>query len=158
MNLNMIVYDKVARHNFLSEELCKKLVEAGIDMSDASYYLIKIDGVTYVSPTPNIELTNNMVEGDPIPTYTLADMIYKMNEYPYVDGKPFGPLGFFKDAPFYVWLYRSKDKSVVLPNGENSIEAEAETPIEAAAYMLIQSRKNGINLVDGIKDKYDETY
>lgn len=145
----MIVYDKIARHNFLCEELCKKLVDAGIDMSDASYYLIKVDGVTYVSPMPNIEITNNTIDGDPVPTYTLADMIYKMDEYPYSNGKLFGPLGFTKDAPFYIFHYHKSEFNV-------KVEGEAETPIEAAAYFLIQSMKNGINVNFDIRRKYDE--
>ena len=145
----MIVYDKIARHNFLCEELCKKLVDAGIDMSDASYYLIKVDGVTYVSPMPYIEITNNTIDGDPIPTYTLADMIYKMDEYPYRNGKSFGPLGFTKDAPFYIFHYHQSEIDA-------NVEGEADTPIEAAAYLLIQSIKNGINVNMDVRGKYDE--
>lgn len=144
----MIVYDKIARHNFLCEELCKKLVDAGIDMSDASYYLIKVDGVTYVSPMPNIEITNNTIDGDPIPTYTLADMIYKMDEYPYRNGKLFGPLGFTKDAPFYIFHYHKSEFNV-------NVEGEAETPIEAAAYLLIQSMENGIDVNFDVRGKYN---
>lgn len=143
----MILYDNIARHNFLSEELCRKLVDSGIDMSDASYYLIKADGVTYVSQSPNIEMTNVMVEGDPIPTYTLSDMIYKMNEFPYIDGKPIGPLCFLKDAPFYSWAY--------YPKGSDAVDGIAETPIEAAAYLLIKSRENRIQIIENIKTKYD---
>lgn len=143
----MIVYDKIARHNFLCEELCRKLVDAGIDMSDASYYLIKVDGVTYVSPMPNIEITNNTIDGDPIPTYTLADMIYKMDEYPFRNGKSFGPLGFMKGAPFYIFYYQSEIDA--------NVEGEAETPIEAAAYLLIQSMKNGIDVNFDVRGKYN---
>lgn len=158
MTQNMIVYDKVARHNFLCEEMCRKLVEAGIDMSDASYYLIKVDGLTYVSPTPNIEIINMMIDSDPVPTYTIADMLYKMDEYPYTeDGKSWGPLGFVKDAPFYCFGYmKPKDDSLVDGEGNHYIEGEAETPIEAAAWLLIMSVRNKINIVQNVKSKYEE--
>ena len=150
MKTGMIVYDKIARHNFLCEELCKKLVDAGIDMSDASYYLIKVDGVTYVSPMPNIEITNNTIDCDPIPTYTLADMIYKMDEYPYRNGKSFGPLGFTKDAPFYSFHYHTSNEI------DANVEGMSDTPIEAAAYFLIQSMKNGIDVnFEDVRGKYN---
>lgn len=155
MTLEMLIYDKRAEHNFLKEDLCRKLIDSGIDMSDASYCFVKIDGVVYVTTKENLELisTSNKIDGDPVPTYTLADMIYKMNEYPYVDEKCFGPLGFIKDAPFYCFTYHPSQKTENVPE---YISSTAETPIEAAANMLMLSMKYKIRIIEDITPKYNE--
>jgi len=196
----MLRYTDKDKHTFLSPYWCKKLVDAGIDMSDATYVLAKNDGTTYVTRKDEAEgLCKPEAVWEITPTYTLPDLIYKFNEYPWVkeDGKDkqWGPIGFLKDAPFYVWTYyphHSIDGKIIneiknilsagvitdsekidkiveamdpkkyeddLPtyNEKHYIECEADTPIEAAARMLIVCKKAGIGIVTHIDDKYKET-
>lgn len=195
----MLRYTDKDKHTFLSPYWCKKLVDAGIDMSDATYVLAKNDGTTYVTRKDEAEgLCKPEAVWEITPTYTLSDMIYKFNEYPWVDengkDKQWGPIGFLKDAPFYFWTYYPndvikekiiKDVKKILSTGlltdtekiqkiievmdpekyedslptyneKHYIECEAETPIEAAARMLIVCQKIGICLTTHIDDKYNE--
>ena len=77
-------------------------------------------------------------------------MIYKMDEYPYRNGKSFGPLGFTKDAPFYSFHYHTSNEI------DANVEGMSDTPIEAAAYFLIQSMKNGIDVnFEDVRGKYN---
>ena len=196
----MLRYTYKDKHTFLSPYWCEKLVEAGIDMSDATYVLAKNDGTTYVTRKEEaISLCKPEATWEITPTYTLPDLIYKFDEYPWVkengEDKTWGAVGFLKDAPFYVWtLYpdhkikgriideikkiisagllsdSEKIDQIVeamdpkkyedeLPtyNGKHYIECEAETPIEAAARMLIVCKDAGIRIVGGANQKYDET-
>ena len=196
----MLRYTDKDKHTFLSPYWCEKLVEAGIDMSDATYVLAKNDGTTYVTRKEDaIGLCKPEAAWEITPTYTLPDMIYKFNEYPWIDEdgneKTWGGIGFLKDAPFYIWTYYPnhdiKDKIIEeikkilsaglladgekidqiveamdpkkyedeLPtyNGNHYIECEAETPIEAAARMLIACKDAGIRIVGGANKKYEET-
>jgi hypothetical protein len=196
----MLRYTDKDKHTFLSPYWCKKLVDAGIDMSDATYVLAKNDGTTYVTRKDEAEgLCKPEAVWEITPTYTLPDLIYKFNEYPWVkeDGKDkqWGPIGFLKDAPFYIWTYypnhdtngkiieeikkilsagllsdgekidhiveamdqKKYEDEFPTYNGKHYIECMAETPIEAAARMLIVCKDAGIRIVGGANQKYDET-
>lgn len=111
------------QQDFLNLEWCKKLTDAGIDMSDAKYSITKDNEIIYGN------------EGTP--TYTLAELLYKLNEWP-INSKG---LKFCKDAPFYIFYY------------ENITECISEYPIEAAAQLLLYCAKNNISYVLNIKDK-----
>ncbi len=156
----MIKYGKYTIHSFLSPRWCKRLTDAGIDMKDAVWYYIKKDDSYYILDKDEAKELNC---SELIPTYTLADILYLLNEYPFVDDSG-APLGFIKDAPFYIWTYyfnNKSDDSLKLPtftNGKSYIEAEGETPLEAAARMLMMCKTNNIGLFHGFEDKYDEIW
>ena len=161
----MILLTKSAEHDFLNEEWCDRLVAEGVKMTDASYYLVKICGETWIISEEEYE---EYREYQPKPTYTLSDMIYKFNEYAYSikDGTTYlwGGVNFVKDAPFYIWAYypnREKfDQKDKYPLGEfegkNFMEAIADTPIIAAARFLINCKKLNIPIVHGADDKRKE--
>ena len=163
----MLRYTDTEKHTFLSRYWCKKLVDAGIDMKDHTYVIVTIDGTDYVTNKNDLDSISESVITEVTPTYTLADMIYKFDEYPWVkDGdkdKTWGPVGFLKDAPFYVWTYYPNHSDKYEPEewpeyeGKKYIEAIADTPIEAAARMLIICKKAGIYIVPRCNDKYKET-
>lgn len=71
----MILLTKSAEHDFLNEEWCDRLVAEGVKMTDASYYLVKICGETWIISEEEYE---EYREYQPKPTYTLSDMIYKI--------------------------------------------------------------------------------
>lgn len=162
----MLPYDKYAKHNFLSVAWSEKLRNAGIDMKDASYYLYKnLDGGYDILSKTELELYPEKFINSGIPTYTLPELIFKLNEFPFV-GEVGAPLEFIKDAPFYIWCYyfnkgKKLDENAELPIFDNKkpyIEAMAETPIESAAAMLILSKKYDIGYSDDMSDKYDEDW
>lgn len=129
----MIELNNKTDQDFLSLEWCKRIVEAGIDMSDAKYRILDYGDKKYVVYNSN--------EGTP--TYTLAELLYKLDEYP--DNCENG-LFFFKDAPFYGFGYNFKDKGEFV--------RYSEYPIEAAAMLLIASNKlEGVYHCKDISDK-----
>lgn len=106
-------------------------------MSDSRYVVVEtVTGERYVAPRterldPNIEVTV-------IPTYTLAEIIYKLPEYT----EKYGSLGFSKDAPFYCFGFQKE------------IESYSEYPIEAAANLLLVCSENeDLWYVNDISDK-----
>ena len=165
----MLRYTDIEKHSFLSRYWCQKLIDAGIDMTDHTYVIVTIDGTDYITKKGDINSISDSVVQEITPTYTLAEMIYKFDEFPWIKDKDekdktWGPIGFLKDAPFYVWTYYPNhsgktDNPDEWPEfeGKNYIEAMAETPIEAAARMLIICKEAGIYIVPGCNEKYKET-
>jgi len=157
----MIELNKKTQQDFLNREWVKRLLDAGVDMSDAKYSIVHvkefdIDVVTYNKPNEIVEDQN------PVPTYTVSELLYKLHEwiYPTIDGKEYsGPLTFLKDAPFYMFYYNlSKEEKIQTVDGEETVRvkgpeyyiyAEFEYPIESLASLLIQCHKKDI----GIKTK-----
>ena len=154
----MIELNKKTQQDFLNREWVQRLLDAGVDMSDAKYNIgkynwSKLDNSDYVFQV------NEWEENDfykTMPTYTVSELLYKLHEwiYPTIDGKQFsGGLKFCKDAPFYIFYYALKTKDYVPDESgeynEEYIYAEAEYPIESLAMLLIQCHKKDI----GIKTK-----
>ena len=156
----MIELNFKTQQDFLNREWVQKLLDAGVDMSDA-YYGIGRDKMhgnrdkIFFLHMWGLEDTENFT--DKIPTYTVSELLYKLHEYiyPTIDGKQFsGGLKFCKDAPFYMFYYalKTKDYDPQLQQGEYNedyIYAEFEYPIESLASLLIQCHKKDI----GIKTK-----
>ena len=150
----MIELNKKTQQDFLNREWVQRLLDAGVDMSDAYYYLHNNStGDCFILAK---ELADNMKEkgldGSKIlPTYTVSELLYKLHEwiYPTIDGEEYsGGLRFLKDAPFYIWYYKLINEDQTKAD-ENYIYAEAEYPIESLASLLIQCHKKDI----GIKAK-----
>lgn len=149
----MIELNKKTQQDFLNKEWAQKLLDAGVDMSDAKYCIcnhlqstgLKGDYIYYVDETKDNDYILSW-----IPTYTVSELLYKLHEwiYPTIDGKKYsGGLKFMKDAPFYMWYYELKheeDRAILVD--ENYIYAEAEYPIESLAMLLIQCHKKDIGL------------
>lgn len=93
-----------------------------------------------------------------VPTYTLSELLYKLNEYPCekveVKGEKVEMQGisFFKDAPFYCFGYMCeyKDGKKTMPDEYTECY---EYPIESAAHLLIKCAKNGIIYCKDVSDK-----
>lgn len=159
----MIKLTVKTQQDFLNREWVQKLLDAGVNMSDAKYFIIRSAGNDYVVDKADV------VDFGPIrkeetkllPTYTVSEMLYKLHEwvYPTINGHDYsGGLRFFKDAPFYIFyydLYYAEDKkNPGIPAGvkaqqDEYLSAELEYPIESLAALLIQCHKKDI----GIKDK-----
>ena len=156
----MIELNPKTQQDFLNREWVQKLLDAGVDMSDAKYYIARrqipdrVEDIVFYGP-PSI--TTISLYACVIPTYTVSELLYKLHEwiYPTIDGKKFsGGLKFCKDAPFYMFYYalKTKDYDPQLQQGEYNedyIYAEFEYPIESLASLLIQCHKKDI----GIKRK-----
>lgn len=145
----MIELNKKTQQDFLNREWVQRLLDAGVDMSDAKYCIVDVKGtdvVCYNKPKDIVE------DQKPVPTYTVSELLYKLHEYiyPTIDGEEYsGGLRFFKDAPFYIFYYALTTKDYDKAKGtgkynENYIFAECEYPIESLASLLIQCHKKDI--------------
>ena len=150
----MIELNKKTQQDFLNREWVQRLLDAGVNMSDAKYCIIrKQDNRDYIAALADFF----SIKGEVTPTYTVSELLYKLHEYiyPTIEGKEYaGPLTFLKDAPFYIFYYRLKhetDKSVFID--ENYIYASCEYPIESLASLLIQCHSKGEGDTDNISDK-----
>ena len=146
----MITFDLYSKHNFLGPSWYKHFKEVGLDMGiDASYYLVKDDKVYRIYDKGEFKKKfgkdfKNFSEDTVIPTYTIADMLYKIDEWPCDNSndKSWGGIAFFKDAPFYGFYYPGLID-----------DCYSEYPIEGAAMLLLRCAKEGIHYVKDISDK-----
>ena len=164
----MIELNKKTQQDFLNREWVQKLLDAGVDMSDAKYALYRLKDATsdivvyqgtYFADDRyyNGIKVENMVPI--VPTYTVSELLYKLHEwiYPTIDGREYsGELSFIKDAPFYIFYYdltAKPDEEGYVPvtksKNDKYISAVFEYPIESLASLLIQCHKKDI----GIKTK-----
>ena len=155
----MIELNSKTQQDFLNREWVQKLLDAGVDMSDA-YYGIGRDTMhgnrdkIFFIHMWGLEDTESFI--DKIPTYTISELLYKLHEYiyPEIEGNKYaGGLKFCKDAPFYIFYYDLKKTEPYIDEEfkkkEDYIYAEFEYPIESLASLLIQCHKKDI----GIKEK-----
>ena len=162
----MIKLNKKTQQDFLNREWVQRLLDAGVDMSDAKYALYRLKDATYDIVVyqgtffADDRYYNGIRIESIVPTYTVSELLYKLHEwiYPTIDGKKFhGGLTFIKDAPFYMFYYNLHSEnydprklSNEQPNEwDESFMGENEYPIESLASLLIQCHKRDI----GIKDK-----
>ena len=153
----MIELNNKTQQDFLNREWVQRLLDAGVDMSDAKYYIAtwkncnpKPDMIFYKEEYVDEDLQ------DKIPTYTVSELLYKLHEwiYPTIDGREYrGPLTFLKDAPFYMFFYdlaAKPDEEGYVPVTKSKqteyIYAEFEYPIESLASLLIQCHKKDIGI------------
>jgi len=172
----MIELNEKTQQDFLNRKWVQKLLDAGVDMSDAKYYICSLTIGSPVKSGENIQVALKeelpWIEDMPgylpalqynwaCPTYTVSELLYKLHEWiwPTIDGEEYsGGLNFCKDAPFYIWYYALKthDYDPQLQQGkynENYIQAVFEYPIEGLASLLIQCHKKDIGTK--IKDTGD---
>jgi len=170
----MIELNSKTQQDFLNREWVQRLLDAGVDMSDAKYSIGRMpvmeiyDYIYLGKPEYNVSQAGFTLI-DKIPTYTVSELLYKLHEwiYPTIDGKEFsGGLTMLKDAPFYIFYYKLKskgyDKSKPYDEqpkewNEDYIYAEFEYPIESLASLLIQCHKKDIGFkvkdIGDINDK-----
>lgn len=152
----MIELNSKTQQDFLNRVWVQKLLDAGVNMSDAKYGIVR-------SPFKNGADSVILIEHAEsnwlwIPTYTVSELLYKLHEwiYPTIDGKKFsGGLKFFKDAPFYVFYYDLKTKDYderklseeqVGEWNDQYISWEGEYPIESLASLLLQCHQKDIGM------------
>lgn len=165
----MIELNDKTKHDFLSREWVQKLLDAGVDMSDAKYCIVKYHNYDVVFYKNSIFSTNETVTNI-IPTYTVSELLYKLHEwiYPIIDGKEFsGGLKMLKDAPCYIFYYdlKTKDYNPLKfshdqpEEWDESFMGECETPIESLASLLLQCHTRDIGWkrkdTGDIRDKYE---
>lgn len=146
----MIELNEKTQQDFLNREWVQELLDAGVDMSDAKYYIcthlestgLKGDYIYYADDTKNNDYILSC-----IPTYTVSELLYKLHEwiYPTIDGEKYsGGIKISKDAPFYFAYYDLKNKEG--KEKKEEFYAEAEYPIESLASLLIQCHKKDIGM------------
>lgn len=165
----MIELNDRTKYDFLSREWVQKLLDAGVDMSDAKYYIARFhqtekEAIFLGKPA------NKVNWEEIIPTYTVSELLYKLHEwiYPTIDGKEFsGGLKMLKDAPCYIFYYdlKTKDYNPLKfshdqpEEWDESFMGECETPIESLASLLLQCHTRDIGLkrkdTGDIRDKYE---
>lgn len=137
----MIKLTQQTAQDFLSRYWVYKLLEVGVDMDDASYFIITRNypngSISYVVTEDEL---NHSPKSDtkPIPTYSLTQLIYKLNEWIQTD-EIHGPLEFLKDAPYYMWFYSNRKDGK--QHGEY-YKGIADNPLIAAVRCLINCYKN----------------
>ncbi len=155
----MIELNEKTQQDFLNREWVQKLLDAGVDMSDAYYGIARDtthgnrDKIFFIHMW-GLEDTEGFI--DKIPTYTVSELLYKLHEwiYPIIDGKEYsGGLTMMKDAPFYMFFYdlaAKPDEEGYVPVTKSKqpeyIHAEFEYPIESLASLLIQCHKKDIGI------------
>ena len=141
----MIELNEKTQQDFLNREWVQRLLDAGVDMSDAKYCIFTGEsGKDYVTTIRELamQISSNIVN-----TYTVSELLYKLHEwiYPTIDGEEYsGGLIVAKDAPFYFAFYNLKNKE-----GKKKTEkffAEFEYPIESLVSLLIQCHKKDIGI------------
>lgn len=146
----MIELNKKTQQDFLNREWVQRLLEAGVDISDAKYCIYRSNGTDYIDYCfPYDTIKDSQIKSISIvPTYTLSELLYKLHEYiyPTIDGKNYaGGLRLSKDAPFYMAYYdlheQGKDDHLT-----EEFYAEFEYPIESLASLLIQCHKKDIGI------------
>ena len=157
----MIKYSKYTTHTFLSPWWCRKLIDSGIKMDNAVWFYIESGNTYYIVSKDELK---DIGQDIAFPTYTLSDILYILDEYPYVDDIG-APLRFVKDAPFYIWYYnfrlnnKHEGKSHKFNDGTSCLEGESETPLEAAAILLLKCKNNTILFsTSSLEEKYDEVW
>ena len=155
----MIELNEKTQQDFLNREWVQRLLDAGVDMSDAKYYIcrhlqstnLKGDYIYYAD-----EAKDNDYILSWIPTYSTVELLYKLNEWPSIelpDGKLIGArLDIFKDAPFYFACYYFSRTEENEEYRKYDIECGSEYPIEALAQLLIASAKSNFHNFKYSKD------
>lgn len=163
----MLLFDKYLKHVFIRSDMSKVLIDKGVNMNDAQFFIIKKNDKEYVVGKNELKvLKEKDTSIDGVPTYSLCDFLYKLHEWIIEEdgGKKFsGPLGFMKDAPFYIFTYYNKDENKKeieednfhFKNGKKWLEAYGETPLDGAYRMLLTCINNEVGHVGSISEKYD---
>jgi hypothetical protein len=148
----MIELNEKTQQDFLNREWVQKLLNAGVDMSDAKYSIGRMpvmeiyDYIYLGKPEYNVSQAGFTLI-DKIPTYTVSELLYKLHEwiYPTIDGVKYsGGLCLWKDAPFYPAQYRLEDKNGEV--NEDIFFCSNEYPIESLASLLIQCHTHDIGI------------
>lgn len=148
----MIPLDNKTKQDFLSVKQMQHLESLGVDASDAKYIIVKnkLSGKEYVTYQGKhdwkVFVANYEQYEFVCNTYTLAELLYKLDEWPCKDG--YKSLMFFKDAPFYCFFYENDDKEKM---GDS--EHPMEYPLTAAYALLCWCIKNEIPYSIDISDK-----
>ena len=135
----MIELNNKTQQDFLNREWVQRLLDAGVDMSDAKYCIytdVRGDFIDLINKEwgPVFREEHKIV-----PTYTVSELLYKLHEwiYPTFNGMEYsGGLHLTKDAPFYFAYYDLKNS--VGKELTEEFWAEFEHPIESLAALLIQ--------------------
>lgn len=150
----MIELNSKTQQDFLNREWVEKFLKAGVDMNDAKYFICS--NFSKDAPQDYVALKSSYptwkdpkLFDSPVPTYTLSELLLKLNEWPYYkkdkeDCDDSGGLTFFKDAPFYCFYY---DK------WQETQDTISEYPLYAAAGLLLWCMKNGVGCVKDVSDK-----
>ena len=145
----MIELNDKTRQDFLNREWVQRLLDAGVDMSDAKYCIYRLGSKDFIYYLPSFlaaEDTDDEYDNSYLPTYTVSELLYKLHEwiFPTIGGKYYhGGLTMIKDAPFYMFYYHLRYNSDIK---DDYIYAEFEYPIESLASLLIQCHKKDIGI------------
>jgi hypothetical protein len=156
----MIELNKKTQQDFLNREWIQRLLDAGVDMSDAKYIIAK-DKLSMYDDEPDLtdyiwykESTAEVY--DVCPTYTVSELLYKLHEWIYPIIKEvncIATLKFIKAGNTYSAAYElrneDKEKLKILKIYDYDwfyLFAKSEYPIESLASLLIQCHKKDIGL------------
>lgn len=142
----MIRLTEKTQQDFLNKKWVEKMIEANVPMKDNKYWLVEIDGTTYISDE-NEKVMAEEKGYKAYPTYSFAELFYKLGEWhPEYKGLTLkGPI-LWKDAPFYFSQYEdAPDESPFL--------CYSEYPINSAAQLLINCMKQKFGCVMDVSNK-----
>lgn len=134
----MLKFDKKLQCCFVNKKWMTKLVEAGLDCSDASYFIVSTTDEQFICDKDEWDMFKNDLKftKEFIPTYNLTELIMKMDEW-YSDDSFEGSLSMFKDAPFYSFFYKNTKTEKYLHE-----DLFDDIPLYAAVRFLIACLEN----------------
>ena len=158
----MIELNEKTQQDFLNREWVQKLLDAGVDMSDAKYALYRLkdatsDIIVYQGTYfADDRYYNGIKVENIVPTYTASELLYKLHEYiyPTIDGiKCTGEFGMGKVAGQYTAFYKLAASDIevlkkrkIYDYGWFYLFAKEENFIEALASLLIQCHTHDIGI------------
>ncbi len=139
----MLKLNNKTEQDFLNKSWVSMLQKSGIEIKDNKYWLVDIDGTTYITED-DLKLKEDFKDSidNIMPTYTLPELFYKLSEW----HSDYHGLILWKDAPFYFAQYKDAPD-------DSPFVVYSEYPIYAAAKLLINCAKNGELYVEDISGK-----
>ena len=145
----MIELNKKTQQDFLNREWVQRLLDAGVDMSDAKYWIgLFREGETItekifykkeVSFKDSLEYEiKTGYKLDMCPTYTVSELLYKLHEYLYKFAPICGSVDILRYTSFACSVDEDNYHEILFPS------SGPQSYIEQLAYLLIQCHQKDI--------------
>ena len=135
----MIELNSKTQHDFLNREWVQKLLDAGVDMSDAEYALVVLDNKEWVTTKSALEsghINAYFVSADTpkfLPTYAVSDLMNKLLQWI----RNYSTGDFFVGTYIFGHKYISQISSDIWPEEVPTILGEEKYYIESLASLFL---------------------
>ena len=148
----MIELNKKTQQDFLNREWVQRLLDAGVNMSDAKYCIMKdkLQDRYYIALDKDIkgDYAEVLCMWDRImPTYTVSELLYKLHEYLCKFAPICGSIDILRYTSFACSVDEDNCHEIIFPS------SGPQSYIEQLASLLIQCHKKDIGIK--VKDTGD---